>query len=648
MPQGDEKVLIAELDPSEAPDGEILDPMTMGSRDTFPGWDAPLAPWGCFDLPSGFSIVHDEGSRVLESRENMERALVTGDQDWRDYSVSASIKPIDVDASPNSDRNDWEEALAGIVFRMKTSRFYYQFGLEGRRRAVLYRRADDEWFELASRELDVPEGYLDLNVKLDGDGIRCSCERFGIRFFVTDTKFESGKAGIRAMGRARCSRASVEMTPSQMTNLVRRKANLALRQASLGRGIPDAKLLREFDLGEIGGSIQFLDFARSNVYDMLVSGQDFTRAMTIEGDVLWQLEERVSGVVASSEEEGRGKLLYGFTGIRTTKNMKSVVGGLLDAGIPEEICLIHGDTGEVKARAEVPEMDDDIRRVTLTTHTGRLTGKSQEDIILREWSAKYGHGGVNLWAYNGELEPLWQATVETPYGHGHALQFFDIDGDGRDEILAGGTMFSPEGEILWIHDMADEMARIRGAHHYDALAIGSLSADPSVDPVAFLLGGSAGVYVVDGLTGETRMVHRVGHAQGRVSGNVRKDLPGTELLVACRWGNMGILTLFSGRGDRLWSIQPDYLGQGSCPVSWGNREEQLIWSNTSAETQAFYDGHGRIVKDLPEIREAYGSRMRKDVVTSVVRIGEDPRDLLAIRTGGTLKVFGPDSDWSGA
>jgi hypothetical protein len=637
-------VLVSELDPSRASPGEVLDPMVAESRDTFPGWDAALAPWGCFALPSGLSIVDDEGLRVLEWSGGMERALITGDHDWRECSALASIKPMDVDASPNSDRNDWEEALAGIVFRMKTSRFYYQFGLEGCRRAVLYRRADDEWFEMASKEVSIPEGYVDLEVKLDGDGIRCSCQQLGVRFFVTDTTFESGRVGMRAMGRARCSRMAVWMTPPQRQEFERRKIASARRRALLGGGIPDPKLVREFDLAEIGGDIQFLDFTRPDAHDMLVTGEGFTRGMTIEGEVLWEADERLSGVVASSEADEGGRLLYAFAGVRRAQDMKSVVGDALSAGIPEEVCVIRGDTGEVKARCQVPSMDDDIRRVTLTTHTGRLAGKRATDIILREWSAKYGHGGVNLWAYDCDLDPLWESRVETPYGHGHALQFFDIDGDGRDEVLVGGTMFSPGGEVLWTHDRADEMARISGAQHYDAVAIGNTSGDPSLDPVAFLLGGSAGVYVVDGLSGETRMVHRVGHAQGRFSGNVRKDLPGTELLVACRWGNMGILTLFSGRGDRLWSIQPDYLGQGSCPVSWGSGDEQLIWSNTTAGAQAFYDGNGRLVKDLPEIRDAYGTRMRKDVATSVVRMGEDPRDLLAVRAAGRLRVYGPGAD----
>jgi hypothetical protein len=187
------------------------------------------------------------------------------------------------------------------------------------------------------------------------------------------------------------------------------------------------------------------------------------------------------------------------------------------------------------------------------------------------------------------------------------------------------------------------MARISGAGHYDAVAIGAFAEDESVDPVAFLLGGSAGVYVVDGRTGRTRMIHRIGHAQGRLIGKVRRDLPGQQILVACRWGNMGILTLFSGYGDRLWSIQPDYLGQGSCPVTWGDEDEQLIWMNTSGSVQELYDGHGRRVKDLPQLRKLWGNRMRRAVSTRVTRMGDDLTELLCVAFDGKMHVFGPET-----
>ena len=138
------------------------------------------------------------------------------------------------------------------------------------------------------------------------------------------------------------------------------------------------------------------------------------------------------------------------------------------------------------------------------------------------------------------------------------------------------------------------------------MALGAFSNDKAIDPVAFLITGSAGVYVVDALTSRTRVNHRMGHAQDYTRVKVRADLPGEQILVVTRWGNMGILSLFSGYGDRLWTIQPDYLGQGSTGVHWGNMETQLIWMNTSGPVQSFYDGCGRRVKQLTELQHIWG------------------------------------------
>jgi len=209
-------------------------------------------------------------------------------------------------------------------------------------------------------------------------------------------------------------------------------------------------------------------------------------------------------------------------------------------------------------------------------------------------------------------------------------------------MLAGGTLFDSEGSILWTHDLADEMAWIRGAQHYDSTAIGYLSGDKTVDPVASLLGGSAGLYIVDGLTDRIRMAHRIGHAQGRAIGRVRDDLDGQQVLVACRWGNMGILTLFSGDGERLWSIQPDYIGQGAVALKWGDSPVDVIWTNTTAEARAFYDGHGRRVKDLGPLRDLLVNRQGRDFRTFVARMGRDPQPVLAVTVDGVLYAYGPD------
>jgi hypothetical protein len=636
--------VVAEIRLEGCPEGPVLHPLEYDDeirRRHFPGWETPLAPWGGFNLDSGLAVVKDCGRPVLEWRlTDRERALVAGLPDGRNYRVIAEVKPIDTAAPPHVDRADCSEAMIGIVFRIQTSRCYYHFGIEGKRRAVLYRRADDEWFVMAEQEIELPDGFVTLEVDLDGDGIRCRCRELGVDFFRTDTTLREGKAGVRGIGRARVASLRITQTPFQEAQDSIRRQHRLEEERVRGERIPDPALVRTLDIKELGGMPLFADFSSPGRYDMLIA-TDRLRAMTVEGEMLWEIPMALRGIVLSKDHGEGGRLIYGFTGERAVESRTSVLGAKGRAVISDEMCVIRGKGGEVMARAKVPPLEDAVRITAFTTTSGNLSDSGGFDIILREWRRDAGDGGFNLWAYDQELNLLWHARVKTPYGHGHAVQFYDVDGDGRDEVLAGGTLFSSDGRILWVHDLDEEMARISGAHHYDAVAIGSFADDPSVDPVAFLLGGSAGVYVVDGRTGRTRMIHRVGHAQGRVIGKVRGDLPGEEVLVACRWGNMGILTLFSGYGDRLWSIQPDYIGQGSCPVTWGNEEEQLIWMNTSGPVQSLYDGYGRRVKDLPELRRLWGNRMRREVSTRVIRMGNDPTELLCIAVEGKMYIFGP-------
>ena len=635
--------VVAEIKLEGCPEGPVLQPLVKEDEvreKHFHGWETPLAPWGGFNLNSGLAVVKEGDRRVLEWKlADQERAIVAGPPDGRNYRVVAEVKPIDVKASPHVDRADCSEAMIGIVFRMQTSRRYYHFGIEGKRRAVLYRRSDDEWIALAEQEVDVPDGFVTLEVDLDGDGIRCRCKELGVDFFRTDTTFREGKAGIRGIGRAQVASLKILRTPFQEARDAISRQRRGEEELERSKAVPDPVLVRTLDLRELGGMPIFADFVRPGRYDMLIGGERL-RAMTAEGETLWETPIPIRGIVFSERHGEHGRLIYGFTGERRMESRTSVVGRSGSAVVSDEMCVIRGVDGEIIARSKVPPLDDAVRITAFTLTSGNLTG-SGFDIILREWRRDAGDGGFNLWAYDKELNLLWHNSVDPPYGHGHAVQFCDVDGDGKDEVLAGGTLLSSQGEMIWRHDLAEEMARIPGAHHYDAVAIGPFADDPSVDPVAFLLGGSAGVYVVDGKTGRTRMIHRVGHAQGRVTGKVRKDLPGVEVLVACRWGNMGILTLFSGYGDRLWSIQPDYIGQGSCPVTWGDEGEQLIWVSTSGPVQSLYNGYGQRVKDLPQIRKLWGNRMRREVWTGVLRMGDDPTELLCISVDGKLYAFGP-------
>src|SRR5687767_12465974 len=86
-------------------------------------------------LPWRNPIVHldswaagdEDGAPYIEQHLTNEDArfaplFVTGDPEWRDYRVSAVMKPLSL------------EKEAGLVFRYSTSRHYYRLALEGGKR----------------------------------------------------------------------------------------------------------------------------------------------------------------------------------------------------------------------------------------------------------------------------------------------------------------------------------------------------------------------------------------------------------------------------------------------------------------------------------------------------------------------------------
>ncbi len=85
------------------------------------------------------------------------------------------------------------------------------------------------------------------------------------------------------------------------------------------------------------------------------------------------------------------------------------------------------------------------------------------------------------------------------------------------------------------------------------------------------------------------------------------------------------------------------MGQGAQFVHWHGAEADLIWTNTSRDALALYDGHGRRDKELPALQAVFGERPRRDVQASVVRLGTDPRDLMCLKVDGKMHLFAPEA-----
>jgi hypothetical protein len=319
---------------------------------------------------------------------------------------------------------------------------------------------------------------------------------------------------------------------------------------------------------------------------------------------------------------------YRLTGIFSRPN----------AGKKEVLAAISLRNGQLVAEAEVPSLPG--RQVQFMFSTNSLadlrgTG-APSDFILRE-----GNDGNTLWAYDDQLKPLWTATVVPNFGHGNSLGFCDVNGDGKEEVLAGGTLLGPDGKKIWQMEKCDEVLKKHGAAHIDALVIGNIAEDPKLDPVVSLQAGSAGVYFLDGRTGKVRSITRVGHAQGRYAGKFRPEIPGIQVEVGTRWGNYGIISIFSAKGERLCTFQPDTFSQGGPPVNWTGDGQEHIFIYTSKSAFGFYDGWGRRVLRFAEGAIPDGIGYGRGTVF-VEDLTGDPRDELAFFADGKLLIYTQD------
>lgn len=636
-----------ELPIAMLPPGEICPPMAPDhpSWSVLESWDDPLAPLGGFLLAPGKTRVECDGRAAIEFGEgrDLERALVTGGSDWREFTVECRTQALQEEAGPTND--DWQASRArcGLIFRAETMRRMYWLCLEGRERLVLYRRLDQEWLPLAEAPVDYAGQEITLRVALDADGMVASCPELGVEVHATDATIAGGYVGYRSLGASRLLALTIETTASQEAVNERRTAARRRILDAHRELVPAPVQVGELTPPPGYRLVEAAPLRSGGQHDLLLSGPEGLLAKSWDGRELWRFPGPVGLTKLSAGPVDGGRRLHVLCGEMRSAPQTTVRGDPLEWRIATHVAVLDAATGRELARRELPADPEreHLRQYDFSHETGRLSGDEPADVIVRSWHSKLGGGGRDLWAFDGDLELLWHTQVDPPYGHHWSVHLVDLDGDGRDEVVAGGTTLDARGEVVAIHDRAQEMAEIRGAHHYDAVAAGMLAGDPERDPVAFLVSGSAGVYVIDPLTGRTRAVHRVGHAQGRQLCRLRDDLPGTQVMVSTRWGNMGILTLFSGLGDRLWTIQPSFIPAAN-PVQWLAEGPQHLWVNSTCAALGLYDGYGRCVSELPAVRAAWGDHPPNEVRASVLQRAADGPELLALTIADRVMLFGAE------
>lgn len=294
-------------------------------------------------------------------------------------------------------------------------------------------------------------------------------------------------------------------------------------------------------------------------------------AYSIDGDLLWQIgdasgNEKVLDTdlpvqIYDIDKDGKNEVIV-------------VMGG--------NLLILDGKTSEIKKQIPLP--DQNIGGAILIADL-EGTGYAQ-NIILKN---KYSH----IWALDVNLNILWDAEGNI----GLAPIAYDLNGDGKDEIIAGYNVFSNKGELLWKTEYPD--------HANSALVECLYKPD---EPVVIIYGPVIRAYTKDG----EFLWEIPEQAKNIVVGKFRDNADGLDILV------LDSMSLFDNKGNFLYQKNEtvylptpllNFDASGKLYIA-GHKKEDVLTT--------VYDGYMRGVYALPTFGNIFCGDILGDGTSQII------------------------------
>ena len=287
--------------------------------------------------------------------------------------------------------------------------------------------------------------------------------------------------------------------------------------------------------------------------------------------------------------------------------------------------MADGATGEMKYDAPTPKTPPgdhgahnifpNILGDSLYFCDLRGTGRDSDIVIKDRYRL--------LWALNDKLEVMWTGQCVT----GHYPYAYDIDGDGKDELAIGYTMFDHDGAKLWsLDDVIQD--------HADGVAIARF--ESGAEPRLLCAASDEGMFIAD-MKSKILKHHYFGHVQNPAIANFRDDLPGLEAVSITFWGNQGIIHYFDANGDLYYDFEPVAHGSMCLPINWTGQSEEFFVLSPNVDEGGLYDGAGRRVVNFP----ADG---HPELCNAVMDITGDCRDEIVVWDAYEMWVYTQDNN----
>lgn len=531
------------------------------------------------------------------------------------------------------DNQEHVGAWVGIVARMQDLRRYYFLTLEYPRGVVLYRRQDDQWTEIASRQvhLDVWTEY-ELTLEMNGQMFTAILDGEPL-FTAADYTWGKGWCGLRASCTSAVTEFTIEADRTSRISTVEEP-----RDEQTDASLPEPVVLREIDCSAHGklsktirhnasvSPVNALGTDRPQLLVDLFDAPDGSThvLMDEEGHVLWKTALPGAGrVLPAAPRDDGGQDFYVVT--------------------PEELMRVDGRTGEVLQRAEAP-LSSTGRKPAAGNGpfvTADLDGTGRRDHFF----VTYGANGEDIVAIRPDLSVRWHVETAVGNGHGHHHSACDVDGDGREEIFAGCMLLSADGETLWKQEEILRRLKVPNGGHVDSSVMGFFAGGDG-PPTLHMASSSAGHLVCDARTGELLAAHPQGHAQSITAGVI---VPGSEqmhVISTNRWGSYGVTGVYDALGRRVSRFTPGFVCQHTIPLNWTGGPSELLLVCDGPGYRGIYDHFGRRLIELDSLvpySDPFAQRYDR-AGAFVAPLADDPRDVVILRVGQKLRLIAPSGD----
>ncbi len=544
--------------------------------------------------------------------------VVAGEADWKDYSVIVQFTP------------ESKDQQSGIVFRYRNDRCYYFAGVRGDSliiKMVKHATAFHKPYEeiLGSTFLQWNENeLLTLQVNVQGSRISCSINDATIK--TEDDTYAEGKIGLMADIPTKYHQVEVNTSSGEVERLKKSRKEYARELDEIKASVPEMKIWKKINTPRfgVGRNLRFGDLNNDGQIDVLIgqvmhygpqdrnSELSCLTAMTFDGEILWQtgtpdgwknhLTNDVAFQIHDLDNDGKTEVIY---------------------TINREIIVADGATGQIKYKKSTPAVTDQ-EVIDPSTHNrfGNILGDClffcdlrgtghDSDMIIKD---RYRR----VWAMDDKLNILWYKNLNT----GHYPYSYDIDQDGKDELMIGYTLVDEDGSTIWtLENEVDD--------HADGVAV--VKYKENSDPIVMCAASDEGMFFAN-LDGEIIKHHYIGHGQNPAVANFRDDLPGLETISINFWGNQGIIHFYDASGDIYHDFEPNQYGSMCLPVNWTGRSEEFFVLNPNVDEGGVFDGWGRKVLEFPDDGHP-------DMCNAVLDITGDGRDEIVVWDPNEIWVY---------